>query len=76
MSVIIIHKCWGFLPKGKLTFSELEVQGAKEKLGFLGCLLSKVFSGANQTLPAVASQLLLTLSKEEGWWWKLSHPVA
>lgn len=55
MSVIIIHKCWGFLPKGKLTFSELEVLGAKEKLGFLGCPLSKVFSRANQTLPAVAS---------------------
>lgn len=28
MSVIIAHKRWGFLPKGKLVLGELEAQGA------------------------------------------------
>lgn len=49
MSVIIIHKRWGFLPKEKLMLGELEAQGAKEKAGFLGCSLSNIFSRANQT---------------------------
>lgn len=65
MLVIIIHEFLGFLPKGKLIFSELETQGAKEKVGFLGCPLSKVFSRANQNLSAIASQLLLVLNKAE-----------
>lgn len=33
MPTIIIHKYWGFLPKGKLTLVELEAQGLKEKGG-------------------------------------------
>lgn len=65
MLVIIIHEFLGFLPKGKRIFSELETQGAKEKVGFLGCPLSKVFSRANQNLSAIASQLLLVLNKAE-----------
>ena len=65
MLVIIIHEFLGFLPKGKLIFSELETQCAKEKVGFLGCPLSKVFSRANQNLSAIASQLLLVLNKAE-----------
>ena len=58
-------RIWGFLPKGKLIFSESEAQGAEEKVAFLGCPLSNVFSRANQNLSAVASQLLLVLNKAE-----------
>lgn len=65
MSVIIIPKCWAFLPKGKLLFGELEAQGAKEKELFLGCSLSRIFSRAYQNLFSVGSQLLLVLNKEE-----------
>lgn len=65
MSGIIIRKCWGFLPKGKLLFGELEAQGAKENEWFLGCSLSSIFSRAYQNLFVVGSQLLLVLNKKE-----------